>query len=86
MGPDSLHLVRAAEDFREPKGRLDHRSLLKNPAVRKWFEAHALRSSLSAEVNLRKLGLFLYRTRLTPERLVGLAKERPDELRDLLID
>ncbi len=85
MGPLALHVVHAAEGFREPKGRLDHRPLLKDPAVRKWFEAHALRSSLSAEVNLRKLGLFLYRTRLTPRRLVDLGKERPDELRDLLI-
>src|SRR5271170_7650768 len=85
LGPLAFHVVRAVESFREPKGRLDHRPLLKDPTVRKWFEAHALRSSLSAEVNLRKLGLFLYRTRLTPKRLVELAKERPEELRDLLI-
>jgi hypothetical protein len=78
-------VVRAAESFREPKSRLDHRPLLKDPTVREWFEAHALRSSLSAEVNLRKLGLFLYRTRLTPKRLVDLGKDRPEELRDLLI-
>jgi hypothetical protein len=85
MGPHAFRMVRAVEKFREPRGRLDHRPLLDDPAVRKWFEAHALRSSLSAEVNLRKLGLFLYRTRLTPKRLVELAKERPAELRDLLI-
>jgi hypothetical protein len=78
-------VARSPERFREPKGRLDHRPLLKEPGVQSWYDAHALRSSLSAEVNLRKLGLFLYRTRLTPASLVELAKNRPDELRDLLI-
>ena len=53
--------------------------------MQSWYDARVLRSSLSAEVNLRKLGLFLYRTRLSPSRLVALAKERPEELRDLLI-
>ena len=71
--------------FREPRGRLDHRPLLRDPTVQKWYEAHALRSSLSAEVNLRKLGLFLHRTRLSPGRLVEVARDRPEELRDLLI-
>ena len=78
-------MPRPPERFREPKGRLDHRPLLKEPGVQSWYDAHALRSSLSAEVNLRKLGLFLYRTRLTPVRLVDLAKARPEDLRDLLI-
>jgi hypothetical protein len=78
-------MVRAVERFREPKGPLNHRPLLKEPGVQSWYDAHALRSSLSAEVNLRKLGLFLYRTRLTPAELVELAKTHPDQLRDLLI-
>ena len=78
-------MPRSPERFREPKGRLDHRPLLNEPGVQSWYDAHALRSSLSAEVNLRKLGLFLYRNRLTPARLVDLAKNRPEELRDLLI-
>jgi hypothetical protein len=78
-------VARSPEGFRESKGRLDHRPLLREPGVQSWYDAHALRSSLSAEVSLRKLGLFLYRTRLTPASLVELAKNRPDELRDLLI-
>ena len=78
-------MPRSLDRFREPKGRLDHRPLLKEPGVRSWYNAHALRSSLSAEVNLRKLGLFLYRTHLTPTGLVDLAKSKPDDLRDLLI-
>lgn len=78
-------MTRSLERFREPTGRLDHRPLLREPGVQSWYDAHALRSSLSAEVNLRKLGLFLYRTRLTPASLVALAGSRPDELRDLLI-
>lgn len=87
MGPHRLAVGRSERPavLREPKGRLDHRPLLRDPTVLKWHEAHALRSSLSAEVNLRKLGLFLYRTRLTPGRLVDLARDHPEELRDLLI-
>jgi hypothetical protein len=76
---------RSAERFREPKARLDHRPLLEEPGLRSWYDAHALRSTLSAEVSLRKLGLFLYRTRLTPAGLVDLARRRPEDLRDLLI-
>jgi hypothetical protein len=76
---------RSPDLFREPRGRLDHRPLLKAPGIQSWYDAHALRSTLSAEVNLRKLGLFLYRTRLTPVGLVELARSHPDDLRDLLI-
>lgn len=54
--------------------------------VLKWYEAHVHLSSLSAEVNLRKLCLFLYRTRLIPKWLVEVARDRAKKLRDLLID
>ena len=36
-------------------------------------------------MNLRKLGLFLHRTRLSPGRLVEVARDRPEGMRDLLI-
>ena len=78
-------MPRSLEPLREPKGRLDHRPLLKEPGDQSWYDAHALRSALSAEGSLRNLGLFLFRTRLAPAGLVDLARSRPEQFRDLLI-
>jgi hypothetical protein len=36
-------------------------------------------------VNLRQLGILVYRLRQTPDGLVGLGRSHPDQLRDLLI-
>lgn len=57
--------------------RHDHRPLLSHPLVATWYDETALRSRLTAEVNLRRLGLFLHETRLTPESILIEAKRRP---------
>jgi|SRR5579871_1209763 len=62
-----------------------HKALLQDPAVRSWWEARSLRSRLSADQYLRQLGLLLERTGLTPTEISALAKEHPDQLRDLLV-
>lgn len=67
---------------RDGKTRLD---LVDDPLVRSWHEAVSLRSELSADVNTRKLSLFLERVNLTPATLVSAAREEPDRLRDLLV-
>lgn len=64
--------------------RLDHRPLLKVAVVRSWYDQICLRSQLSAEVNVRRLGLFLSQTSLSAPGLVRVAREQPDELRDLI--
>ncbi len=59
--------------------------LLENSKVRSWYEARALKSRLSADVDLRKLRLLLFRLRLDPESVVRLAGTDPDRLQDALI-
>ncbi len=68
-----------------PTTRQDHRRLLGIPDVRRWHDRQKLRSELSADVDLRKLGLFLHRTGLRPQQLVALARDQPSQLEDLLV-
>lgn len=65
--------------------RARHRHWLTDPKVRSWWESRRLRSALSADADLRKLGLLLQRIGLTPHSAVALAQENPDRLRDLLV-
>ena len=62
-----------------------HKSLLSDPKVRSWWEARSLRSNQSADQLLRVFGLVLERTDLDPERLVKMARTKPDRLRDTLV-
>jgi integrase len=71
--------------FPKKDERLDHAELAKDPRVKPWLDAIALKSKNSREVALRRLGLFLWETKLTPESIVTLANEDPDDFRDLLI-
>ncbi len=71
----------------ELEGRIvgRHRAFLSDPGVRSWWEAHALRSRLSADQLLRVLGLTLERLKLSPASALVLARKNPDRLRGLLI-
>ncbi len=71
--------------FPKENERLDHAELAENPSVKPFLEKVTLKSKGSGEVALRRLGLFLWETHLTPESLVSMANDRPDDLRDLLI-
>ena len=62
-----------------------HKSLLSHPKIRSWYDARSLRSRLSADQYLRQFGFLLERLDLDPARVVALAKEDPDGLRDLLV-
>lgn len=75
-------------EMRFPKegDRLDHRELAGDPTVKPWLADAALKSENTAEVHLRRLGIFLWSTRLTTAKLVQLANEEPDDLRNLLIE
>ncbi|HEY1198292.1 MAG TPA: hypothetical protein VGG32_06150 [Thermoplasmata archaeon] len=59
--------------------------LLENPRVRTWYEGRALKSRISADVDLRKLRLLLTRLRLDTESVVSLATTDPDRLQDMLV-
>ena len=60
-------------------------TLLENPKVRTWYDSRALKSRLSADVDLRKLRLLLARLKLDPESVVSLATMDGDRLQVLLV-
>ena len=68
-----------------PVREAPRREILSNPRVRAWYEARCLRSRLSADTDLRKLGLLLERLSLDPESIVTLAGQKPDDLQEALI-
>jgi hypothetical protein len=65
--------------MRKPDG-WNREKLLSDRNVSAWFQANLLRSKVSAEVDLRKLGLLTHRIGTTSEGVVTLAKKDPDEL------
>jgi len=71
--------------FPSETDRLDHADLAADPRVKPWVDEAGLRSENTASVQLRRLGIFLWSTRLTTAKLLSLANEKPDELRNLLI-
>ena len=68
----------------DPVARRDQ--LLAIPEVKTWHEGRALSSRLSADNDLRKLGLMLYRMELDPTTLVETAKKDPEKLQAVLIE
>jgi integrase len=65
--------------------RVDHRPLLVNKQIRTWYDENALRSKLTAEVNLRQLGLFCHVVGTNPSRLLQLARSDPGKLHGILV-
>jgi len=65
--------------------KVRHFTLLTDTQVRAWYDERCLRSRLSADADLRKLGLLLERLRLTPRSVVNQAKKAPDTLRGQLV-
>jgi len=60
-----------------------HITLLEDLQVRRWYDNVSRASELTAEVNLRRLGLFCNRLHLTP---LGLLEKEPQEIHSLLVD
>ena len=60
-----------------------HKKLLENLQVKRWYDNVSRASELTAEVDLRRLGLFCNRSRLTP---LGLLEKQPQEIHSLLVD
>lgn len=65
--------------------RIDHRPLLSDRRIRTWYDENALRSKLTAEVNLRQLGLFCHVVKLDPKTVVDLARSNPERLHGVLV-
>jgi hypothetical protein len=62
-----------------------HKGLLSNPRVAAWYDERALRSRLSADESIRKLGFLLEHLGLSPDELIERTKENPDQLRAQLV-
>jgi hypothetical protein len=59
---------------------------LGDPAVRAWYDRMALDGSRkTADVNLRRVGLFLHHTDLSFEKLLSRSKNEPGAFRDTLV-
>ena len=65
--------------------RLDHKRLLSDRRLRAWHSEIALRSKLSADTELRHVGLFCHLEGLTPSGLSELGGKDPEKLREILI-
>jgi len=65
--------------------RVDHRPLLSNQRIRTWYDGTTLRSKLTAEVNLRQLGLFCHVVKLPPQAVAELARSNPERLQSILV-
>jgi hypothetical protein len=66
--------------------KINHQGLLKDPLVGPWYDESALRSKLTARVNLRRLGLLLHQLDLPSSEMLSLAKQQPELLRSKFVD
>jgi len=60
-----------------------HKRLLENPQVKRWYDNLSRKSELTANVYLRRLGLFCKKWCLTP---ADLLQKDPQEVHSLLVD
>ncbi|MCI4365779.1 MAG: hypothetical protein L3K10_06965, partial [Thermoplasmata archaeon] len=62
-----------------------HKGLLSNPKVAAWYNERALRSRLSADESVRKLGFLLEHLGYSADMLIEAARKNPDSLRAQLV-
>ncbi len=79
------YLCRVTRTSTRMTQRLDHRPLLSDEKIHTWYDENALGSKLTAEVNLRRLGLFCHIVQLTPPELVKIGRSDPDRLRAIVV-
>jgi hypothetical protein len=59
-----------------------HKTLLKDPQVRRWYDNVSRGSELTAQAYLRRFGLFCRRSHSRPARLLG---KEPRDIHNLLM-
>jgi hypothetical protein len=67
-----------------PKTR--HTKLLENTKIRRWYENIEVRSTVTAGVYLRNLGLWLEYLKIDPDTLIELAKDNFEEFKGRVAD
>ena len=75
-------------DISHSKNRIArHRKLLDTDEnVKRWYNNVARGSKLTADVKMRRLGLFCERNNITPQELVNMGQNNIRQLEDLLLD
>ncbi|MGB6500751.1 MAG: hypothetical protein WBG19_05055 [Thermoplasmata archaeon] len=68
------------------QGRADHARFRRSPEVVRWNRELSLRSKLTADGYVRRLGLFCDTAGLSPGEFVRRARTRPESVRRLLSD
>ena len=62
------------------------KDLLRDNNVLRWYQNTSRGSKLNADIRLRRLNLFCYRTNTTPAKLVKIGKKDVIKIEDLLLD
>jgi len=62
------------------------KDLLNDENVRRWYDNTCRGSKLNADIRLRRLNLFCYRTNTTPAKLVKIGKKDVIKIEDMLLD
>lgn len=63
-----------------------HRLLLKDPDVKRWYDNVARGSVLTADVRLRRLGVYCENTNTTPVKFARIGVKNVRKVEDLLLD
>lgn len=62
------------------------KDLLKDDNVRRWYDNTSRGSKINADIRLRRLNLFCYRTNTTPSALVRIGKRDVIKMENILLD
>ena len=70
----------------EKKTKSRHKKLLVDPDVKRWYQNIARGSTMTADVRLRRLGVYCERTSVTPKKIVQIGMNNIKDAEDLLLD
>ncbi|MDH5569431.1 MAG: hypothetical protein OEX98_06555, partial [Nitrosopumilus sp.] len=77
-----MQIVRFTHD-RPTKSR--HKRLLADPDVRRWYQNIARGSTMTADVRLRRLGVYCERTDMTPREFAQIGIDDVRKAEDILL-
>ncbi|MEO9310242.1 MAG: hypothetical protein ABI337_08100, partial [Nitrososphaera sp.] len=63
-----------------------HKRLLADPDVKRWYDNIARGSTITADVRLRRLGVYCENTDITPKKLAQIGIKNVRDVEDLLLD
>ena len=86
-GRNSLQIVgKTTQQTHEKKTKSRHKKLLADPDVRRWYDNMSRGSTMTADVRIRRLGVYCERTSITPKKLVQIGINNVKDAEDLLLD